>query len=165
MSQNRTNWRGGLDRSLQEDFFCESLPNWLHLEDRISMSESIEARLPFLDYRIVEFAFSLPNRLKIENGVTKRVLREAMKGYLPDSIISSFRKVPFSGPDSAWVRGPLRPWIENTFLKGDAKIYEYLEPAATRALFVEFLGSTRSRTHQYRVWKLINAELWMQSFF
>ena len=98
-----------MHNALYDDFIHRSLPNWLHLEDRISMSQSIEARLPFLDYRIVEFAFSLPNHLKIQNGSTKHVLREAMKTQLPTSITSNSRKVPFSGPDTDWIRGPLRP--------------------------------------------------------
>jgi asparagine synthase (glutamine-hydrolysing) len=158
---------GGLRSALRDDFFHQSLPNWLYLEDRISMSESIEARLPFLDTRLVEFAFSLPNQLKIGGGATKRVLREAMKNHLPKSIASNSRKIPFSGPDTSWIQGPLRPWVEQTFLKQDASIFEYLEPSATRTLIRSFLDpdSSTPRIHPYRIWKLVNTELWLQTYF
>ena len=155
----------GLQGALHEDFFHQSLPGWLHLEDRISMSESIEARLPFLDYRIVEFAFALPNRFKVDGAVTKRVLRESMKARLPEAIVSNSRKVPFSGPDASWIRGPLGNWARATFLDKDARIFEYLEAGPTRALLSEYLDSPQSRTHQYQIWKLVNAEVWMQSMF
>ena len=156
---------GGLKSALCDDFFYQSLPNWLHLEDRISMSESIEARLPFLDYRIVEFAFSLPSEFKIENGVTKRVLREAMKNYLPGVITGNSRKIPFSGPDTSWIRGPLRPWVEQTFLKQSARIFDYFEPSTTKALLKSFLDSPSSGISPYRIWKLVNTEVWLQVHF
>ena len=157
--------RGALAQALCQDFFRNSLPNWLHLEDRISMSESIEAREPFLDYRIVEFAFSLPNRFKIERGVTKRVLREAMRSRLPADIVNNSKKVPFSGPDAQWIRGPLRGWVEQTFLHGEARIFDYVERSSTRDMLANFLDSTGSRVPPYRVWKFVNTELWLQTFF
>lgn len=154
-----------LNNALHEDFFYQSLPKWLHLEDRISMSESIEARLPFLDYRIVEFAFSLPNQYKIQNGMTKLVLRKAMEKYLPQSVITHTRKVPFSGPDREWICGPLRPWLTATFLNGKAHLYDYLNATAVRELLRDFLDSPSTRTHQYQVWRFITTELWMQIYF
>jgi asparagine synthase (glutamine-hydrolysing) len=163
--QRREHARRGLYGALHEDFFHQSLPGWLHLEDRISMSESIEARLPFLDYRIVEFAFALPNRFKVEGAVTKRVLRESMKARLPETLVTNLRKVPFSGPDASWIRGPLSSWARSAFLDHDARVFEYLEPGATRALLSEYLDSPKSPTHQYRIWKLVTAEIWMQSMF
>jgi asparagine synthase (glutamine-hydrolysing) len=153
----------GLDRELREDFFRRSLPAWLHLEDRISMSQSIEARLPFLDYRMVEFAFTLPNEFKISRGITKRVLREAMRGQLPASILSSTRKVPFSGPDAAWIRGPLRQWIERSFFDERPRIFDYLRAPAVRDLLQDFLNSAAPRSHQYQVWKIVSTELWLRS--
>jgi len=76
-----------------------SLPHQLHSEDRQSMQFSIESRLPFLDHRLVEFAISLPNNFKIRNGVTKFVLREAMKSVLPPKIYNRQRKLGFPGPE------------------------------------------------------------------
>lgn len=158
-------WQGGLQRALFEDFFYQSLPTWLHLEDRISMAESIEAREPFLDYRIVELAFSLPNQFKVGNGVTKRVLRHAMKGRLPEAIVANSRKTPFSGPDAAWLRGPLRRWVERAFIDGDARVFEFVEPTTTRAMLRGFIGSEHSPTHPYAVWKLVSTEVWLRSLW
>jgi asparagine synthase (glutamine-hydrolysing) len=73
-----------LDNYLYSIFRSEVLPGLLHYEDRNSMAFSLETRLPFLDYRLVEFAFSLPVEQKIGRGVTKVVLRNAMEGVLPE---------------------------------------------------------------------------------
>ena len=81
-----------------------NLPMLLHWEDRNSMAHSIEARVPFLDYRLVEFILSLPSDHKISNATTKRVLRDSMKGYVPESIIQRRDKMGFVTPEEHWVR-------------------------------------------------------------
>ncbi len=80
------------------------LPLLLREEDRNSMAFSIETRLPFLDYRIVEFMFSLPSHFKVKNGATKYILREAMKGILPEPVRMRRSKFGFSTPMDKWFR-------------------------------------------------------------
>ena len=75
----------------------------LHWEDRNSMAHSIEARVPFLDYRLVEFALGLPDAFKMEDGVTKRILREAMKDVLPEDVRLRNDKLGFATPEERWV--------------------------------------------------------------
>lgn len=79
------------------------LPHLLRYEDRNSMHHSIEARLPFLDYKVVETAFGMNNRFKINQGWSKHVLRTAMAGVVPESILWRKGKLGFEAPESAWI--------------------------------------------------------------
>nr|BFD59364.1 asparagine synthase (glutamine-hydrolyzing) [Bdellovibrio sp. CKG001] len=81
-----------------------SVPMLLHWEDRDSMAHGVEARVPFLDYRLVEFTMGLPPQLKLRDGVTKSVLREAMKDRLPRAIGGRMDKMGFVTPEEHWVR-------------------------------------------------------------
>ncbi len=81
-----------------------NLPMLLHFEDRDSMAHSIEARTPFLDYRLAEFVQSLPAEYKLSDGITKRVLREGLKGTLPEKIRTRISKLGFATPEEVWVR-------------------------------------------------------------
>ena len=89
-----------------------SLPKLLRYEDRNSMAHSIEARLPFLDHKLVEFTIGLWDQHKVVGGDTKRVLRAAMAGHLPEAVRLRRDKVGFSTPQQNWFRGPLRSQIE-----------------------------------------------------
>ena len=76
----------------------------LHWEDRDSMAFSIESRVPFLDYRIVEFVLSLPDDYKIKNGITKLILRESMSNIIPDKIRDRHNKIGFATPEEIWLK-------------------------------------------------------------
>lgn len=112
-------------RSLNEKLVTdtmESLSHHLHFGDRLSMAHSIESRVPFLDYRFVEFAASIPACYKIHNGWTKYIAREAMKSSLPENILWRKDKLGFPVPEEYWFKGPLRKWIiqeinSNVFIK------------------------------------------------
>ena len=104
----RTGGATMLDRAMKDALLRDNIPRWLHMGDNISMSHSICIRSPFLDYRLVEFGFSLDNKIKIRKGMTKYVLREAKRDQLPASILDDFRKVQFSGPATQWLNGPLK---------------------------------------------------------
>lgn len=80
------------------------LPMLLHWEDRSSMAHSVEARVPFLDYRLVEFAFSLNDDMKVSNGMTKAVLRHAMRDVLPEVVRTRVDKMGFVTPEEVWLR-------------------------------------------------------------
>jgi asparagine synthase (glutamine-hydrolysing) len=156
--------RSRLDTVLRMDLFTYLLPHWLQLEDRISMSESIEVRLPFLDYRIVEFALSLDDRLKISNGTTKFVLREAMKDRLPHAIATDSRKIRFSGPDMQWLTGPLRPQLEAVFIDGAPLLATWLRADRLRKTVAAFVGNPKPwRVPQ--IWRLLSAELFLRQHF
>ncbi len=92
-------------RELSLAEMCDtSIPYQLHSEDRNSMLHSIESRLPFLDYRVVELGFSLPDEFKIRDGATKAIVREGLRGVLPDAIRTRHDKVGFPAPEEGWIR-------------------------------------------------------------
>ncbi|MGN7479747.1 asparagine synthase (glutamine-hydrolyzing) [Solibacillus silvestris] len=82
-----------------------NLPMLLHWEDRDSMAHTVESRLPFLDYRLVEFILGLPDSFKLSDGITKKVLREGMKDILPEEIRMRMDKLGFVTPEEVWIKG------------------------------------------------------------
>ncbi len=98
----RVVFKDPLKQALSDATFKSSLPALLTYEDRNSMAFSIESRTPFLDYRIVEYAFSLPTSYLIKNGVRKSILREAVKDLIPEKIRTRNDKIGFATPESLW---------------------------------------------------------------
>ncbi|MEO8164280.1 MAG: asparagine synthase C-terminal domain-containing protein [Betaproteobacteria bacterium] len=98
----------GLRNVLADSIRRAPLPLYLRIEDRNSMAHSIEARVPFLDHRLVEFAFQLGSEWKVRGPWNKFVLREAMRGRIPESVRSRVDKMGFSTSSADWLRGPLK---------------------------------------------------------
>jgi asparagine synthase (glutamine-hydrolysing) len=99
--------RGTLDDALRYAVKTAPLPLYLRIEDRNSMAHSVEARLPFLDYRLVSLDFQLPVEWRLRGGLNKFVLREAMRGRIPEVVRARVDKMGFPTPDSAWFRREL----------------------------------------------------------
>jgi len=99
-----------LARQMWNILVRESLPGLLRFEDRNSMAFSIEARVPMLDRALVEAAMRTPPGLNLRDGQTKRVLRFAMRGIVPDAILARTDKIGFAAPTLEWMSGPLRAW-------------------------------------------------------
>jgi asparagine synthase (glutamine-hydrolysing) len=97
----------GLRRVLGESVVRAPLPLYLRVEDRNSMAHSIEVRLPFLDHRLVTLAFSLGSEWKVRGPWNKYLLREAMRGRIPESVRARLDKMGFPTDASTWLRGPL----------------------------------------------------------
>lgn len=104
---------GSVNRRLYRMFHSDVLPTILRNFDRLSMSHGIEVRMPFMDWRLVRFVFSLPDSSKLGGGVTKRVAREAMKGHMPEVIRSARHKIGFNSPMPEWFKGPLKTWLDD----------------------------------------------------
>jgi asparagine synthase (glutamine-hydrolysing) len=114
-----------------EDIFYYSYPQLLRYEDRNSMAFSLESRVPFLDYRLVEFVYGLPSSYKIREGYTKTILRDSMKGILPDSVRLRKSKMGFATPEKRWITETYRTYfhsyfetLDNPYLKRDLLIQE-----------------------------------------
>lgn len=101
---------GGLNRYLYSIFHSTILPTLLRNYDRMSMANGVEIRMPFMDWRLVTYCFSLPESSKVSNGYTKHIARMAMKGKMPDIIRNSRAKLGFNSPIGNWLNGPLRNW-------------------------------------------------------
>lgn len=101
---------------LLNDLLRDTLPAYLHYEDRLSMGFSVESRTPFLDYRLVEYMFGIPGSDKLCAGNTKVLLREAMSGITPQQILDRKDKMGFSTPTSSWFRNELRDAVRDYLL-------------------------------------------------
>lgn len=102
---------GLFDQMLYIDFHQKTLPTILRNFDRCSMAHGVEIRAPFLDWRLVCYIFSLHRSAKIGQGFTKRILREAMKGLLPEEIRTRTAKVGFASPINEWLKKDLKPFV------------------------------------------------------
>jgi len=100
-------YRFDLNESLSQSIRSDPLPLYLRVEDRNSMAHSVEARVPFLDYRLVSFAYGLPANWKMRGPWNKFLLREAMRGRIPESVRARPSKFGFPVPGSKWFSGPL----------------------------------------------------------
>ena len=107
--------KGSLNDRQSLDYCKLSVPALVHYEDRTSMAWSREIRLPFLDYRLVELLVRLAPELKLRDGWTKWVLRKAMEGYLPESVVWRRDKQGFTLPQALWLKHELREKVEALF--------------------------------------------------
>src|SRR4029078_11491720 len=130
-------------------------------QDQMSMATSIESRVPFLDHKLVEFTCSLPERLKLRGGTTKFILRESMKGVLPEQILSR-SKMGFPVPIAAWFRGPYRSIIDEYVLSERARARGIFEPEVVREIVRRHQDG---ENHDERLWSLVNFEIWQRQFF
>jgi asparagine synthase (glutamine-hydrolysing) len=129
--------------------------------DRNSMAHGVESRAPFLDYRVVEYARSLPVAFKLENGIAKRVLRAAMKSIVPDKILSRRDKIGFATPEAQWVRRDRPEWFRSMLARAVAASDGILTPAATQYGDAVIDGH---RPFNSRVWRMICFGAWMERF-
>ncbi len=127
--------------------------------DRMSMATSLEARVPLLDHRVVEFAWSLPPHLKVHRGRTKVILREAMKGVLPREVLAK-PKEGFSSPVKHWLRGPLCPLMTDLLSPTRVRSRGYFDPDCVSRWVREHIEGRVN--HSHRLWSLMMFELWMQ---
>ena len=108
------------------------LPELLHAEDRNSMAHSLEARVPFLDYRLVELSFSLDGGRLLERGTTKAILRRALADLLPPSVAARTDKLGFVTPEALWLRGPLGGVAADAFASQRFADRGFVDVAAAR---------------------------------
>lgn len=142
--------------------FASNLQMLLHWEDRNSMAHSIEARVPFLDHPVVEFALALGNNHKIVDGVTKTVLRDAMAGVLPDSVANRHDKLGFATPEQSWFCGPLQDLARQGIDETLERYPELLNAAGVRKRADDML---EGRTPiDFWLWRVVNLGIWGARF-
>ena len=130
-------------------------------QDQMSMATSIESRVPFLDHKLVEFAATLPDSWKLSGFTTKRVLREAMKGVLPEAILSR-PKMGFPVPFASWTRTAWFEPVREVLLDRRTRERGVIDPAAAAQLLS---AHQAGRTDAWdRLWMLLNLELWFRTF-
>lgn len=128
--------------------------------DRASMRVSLEARVPLLDHPLVEFAVSLPGHWKRREGVGKWILRKAVKGLVPDSVLEQPKR-GFGVPLAAWMRRELRHRLD-TLLRPDRAVYEHVDRTSVTRLVNEHVSGRRD--HSHFLWRLLVLDLWLAAF-
>jgi asparagine synthase (glutamine-hydrolysing) len=151
-----------LDNLLYAQFFYHSIPMLLMIEDANSMAFSIEARLPFMDYRLVEFVFGLDLEWKVRGWRTKYVQRQALGDFLPRSVRRRRDKKGYPTPYAVWLRGPLREQVHAVLLSSSLAERGIFNPEALAWLW---------ETHQsgrldvsWQIYKVLSTELWFRTF-
>jgi asparagine synthase (glutamine-hydrolysing) len=151
---------GALERMSHADLQTY-LVELLMKQDQMSMAASIESRVPFLDHEFVEYVSAMSARFKINGWRTKVVLREALRGLIPDPILTR-RKMGFPVPVGRWLRGLFWPVVQEFVLSPRALGRGLFQPSALRQLGEEHRTGTWD--HGDRLWLLINLEIWQRVF-
>ena len=155
------NGRSGLLGRLLHTDIKTYLVELLMKQDQMSMSASIESRVPFLDHKLVEFAARLPDRLKLRGFTTKRILREAIRGLLPNEILTR-GKMGFPVPFGEWTRNQWQPVVRDVLLDRRTRERGLINPVAVEHLLDAHRDGTANGGDA--IWALVNLELWYRTF-
>ncbi|MEN8222004.1 MAG: asparagine synthase (glutamine-hydrolyzing) [Acidobacteriota bacterium] len=151
----------GINQDLYLDLKTYLVDNILVKVDRMSMATSLEARVPLLDYKMVEFAFSLPENLKLRGNTTKYFMKEALRGILPDEIIDR-RKEGFSIPIKNWLKTDLKDLMMEYLSEKRVKESGLFNYKSINNMINEHLNNKQN--HAHRLWSLILFNIWREKF-
>jgi len=154
----------GLDRlsqALYESTHYTVLPTLLRNYDRYSMANGVEIRMPFMDYRVVSFAFSLPWNSKLRRRFTKTIVRDAMAKFMPDEIAFRRAKIGFNSPIVDWMKGPLREFLLDTIASHSFKRCELIDPDSVSEMVRGVINNPRAQfTDGEKAWTMLTPYLW-----
>lgn len=157
----KVNGSGIIDAALLSDTMTY-LPNDLLVKmDIASMSVSLEARSPFLDHDLMEFAASLPEKMKLRRMTTKYLLKKVLKELVPGENLTR-RKMGFGVPIGYWFRGSMQAFLRETLLSEKSLGRGFFRPERIRAMVGEHIDNRVD--HSHRLWSLMMLELWFQRF-
>jgi asparagine synthase (glutamine-hydrolysing) len=147
-----------LDKLLYADLKSYLL-ELLMKQDQMSMSASLESRVPFLDHHLVEFVCRLPTKYKLRGRETKRILRKALGHTVPEAVVRRGKK-GFPTPTKEWFRGEFHATMRELLISESSLIAEYIEPEYTRRILDRHASNQWNLQEQ--IWTLGNLELWLR---
>ena len=150
---------GIVERAMATDILTYLTDDILAKVDRASMAYSLEARVPLLDHRIVEFAARLPMEYKVRGGETKHLLKRVLFRHVPKTLLDR-PKMGFGIPVNRWLRNELRPLLEEYLGKDRVRGEGFLRPEGVDRVVTEHLSGRRD--HQYRLWALLVFAMWRE---
>jgi asparagine synthase (glutamine-hydrolysing) len=156
-------FKDDLNEILYWELVRDNIPMLLQYGDRTSMAFSIESRVPFLDYRLMEYVCSLPYHFKIRANTTKYLMRQSMKDLLPEKVVNRPDKKGYPTPFAIWLKGPIHDYVRDML-----RSRSFTERGIFRADKVEALleqHCSGRMDHAWLLWRVINIERWMQVFF
>ena len=153
--------RSGLWDQLAFDTLVRQLPSLLRYEDRSSMAFGIETRLPFLDYRLVEFAFSLPDNERLDGVTTKAIARAALGDRVPRVVLERRDKMGFETPTDLWFRGRHAGEVRRRLTRS-GPFQEWVDPQVVADALESFLAGRREIGLQ--VWRWLSLEAWSRHY-
>src|SRR6202158_151011 len=154
----------GVAERQKTDLVFTSIPALLHHEDRNSMTHSVESRLPFLDYELVEFAVNCPVSLKLRDGWSKWILRSALAGTLPEKIRLRKTKLGFDAPDGAWVRAGLQNGHRELWETPKLRMKRFMSEESFTRECRNFLHGSHSALPSAAIFRAVSLELWAQTY-
>lgn len=135
------------------------LPNDILVKlDRAAMSQSLETRAPFLDHRVVEFAWKIPQSMKIKNNTSKWILRKILHKRIPEKMVNR-PKMGFGVPIDGWLRGPLKEWAVDLLDKSRLKNDGFFDADIVQNKWMEHLSGKRNSHHQ--LWNILMFQAWL----
>ena len=151
-----------LKHRLFEDIFSNSLPSLLRYEDRNTMRFSLEGRVPFLDFNLLRYLFSLPDEAIIKDGWNKNILRKSVGELLPPIIVNRRNKIGFTTPENEWFLR-MKNRIYGIFMSESFVNRPYFNQPEVIKAFQLFIEGKTDDTLLF--WRLMNVELWLREFF
>lgn len=137
-----------------------TLPYALKMDDNCYMGHAVESRQPFLDYRLVEYGIGLPREYKIHNGISKFLLRAAVRDLVPATRRRDLKKIGLNLPIDVWMRGPLKPWLLDALASSDEPIYSIADRVVVEKVMKEHFDDQAN--HVLKLWDLACVNLWMR---
>jgi asparagine synthase (glutamine-hydrolysing) len=152
-----------MQRIQVDDLLLDTLPTLLRLEDRSSMAFSLEARVPLLDHKLVEYGIALPDDLKVHSGWSKYAVRQAMRGLLPETVRLRKTKLGFAAPDHDWPSNALRHHISE-LIEDNLRCRGYIDPVVLRRWYRSPQADSANTESYLGLFRILSLEMWMRAF-
>lgn len=150
-----------LNLKLYESTHNSILPTLLRNYDRYSMSSGVEIRMPFMDHRIVTFAFSIPWTSKVRGGYSKSIIRDALRDIIPEKIVNRKEKIGFNSPVVEWMKGPLKPFLLDTISDRGFKESTLINHIEVKKLILEAINNENTNFQNATLaWMKLTPYLW-----